>query len=133
MIQTIKKGRRKMNVTVHEKENSKVAVVRANGILIGGVDDALDLMAAVRHEHDCEKMVVDKTNISEAFFDLRSGLAGEILQKYTNYQMKLAIVGDFSGYGSKALRDFIYESNKGSQIFFLEDEETAVEKLHDVH
>lgn len=84
-----------MNVTVHEKANSKVAVVRAEGVLLKEVGDALDLMAAVRHEHDCDKMVVNKANISEAFFDLRSGLAGETLQKYTNYRMKLAVVGDF--------------------------------------
>ena len=33
--------------------------------------------------------------------------------------MKLAIIGDFSGYTSKPLRDFIYESNNGNQVFFV--------------
>jgi hypothetical protein len=126
-------GEGKMNVTVHEKANSKVAVVRAEGVLLKEVGDALDLMAAVRHEHDCDKMVVNKANISEAFFDLRSGLAGETLQKYTNYRMKLAVVGDFSGYGSKALRDLIYESNNGNQVFFLPDETAAIERLHNIY
>lgn len=59
-------------------------------------------------------------------------MAGDILQKYTNYQVKIAIVGDFEVYGSKSLRDFIYESNKGSQVFFLPTEEAAVKKLHSV-
>ncbi|MGI5907588.1 MAG: DUF4180 domain-containing protein [Christensenellales bacterium] len=110
-----------MNVTVHEKANSKVAVVHAEGVLLNEVGDALDMMAAVRHGHDCDKMVVNRANIAEAFFDLRTGIAGEILQKYTNYRMKPAVVGDFSGYGSKALRDLIYESNNRNQVFFLPD------------
>ena len=38
-------------------------------------------------------------------------------------------VGDFSGYTSKPLKDFIYESNKGRDIFFVSSEEDAIEKL----
>jgi hypothetical protein len=45
--------------------------------------------------------------------------------------MKIAMVGDFEGYTSKSLKDFIYESNKGSQVFFLGDEKGAIERLHD--
>ena len=54
---------------------------------------------------------------------------GDILQKFINYQVKLAIVGDFSVYENQSLRDFIYESNKGKDIFFLPNEQQAVEKL----
>jgi len=43
--------------------------------------------------------------------------------------MKVAIVGDFSAYESNALRDFIYEYDNGSNIFFMPDEQSAVEKL----
>ena len=43
--------------------------------------------------------------------------------------MKLAIIGDFSGYTSKPLRDFIYESNNGNHVFFVSSEAEAVEKL----
>ena len=35
----------------------------------------------------------------------------------------------FSGYTSKPLKDFIYESNKGRDIFFVSSEEDAIEKL----
>lgn len=56
-------------------------------------------------------------------------IAGEILQKFITYQFKLAIVGDFSGYTSKPLKEFIYESNKGKEIFFVSSEEDAIEKL----
>lgn len=57
---------------------------------------------------------------------LSTGIAGEILQKFVNYQCKLAIFGDYSGYTSKPLKDFIYESNNGSHVFFVETEEEAV-------
>ena|SRR5574344_1230798 len=65
--------------------------------------------------------------ISYQFLSTR--IAGEILQKFINYQFKFAIVGDFSGYTSKPLKDFIYESNKGRDIFFVSSEEDAIEKL----
>lgn len=43
--------------------------------------------------------------------------------------MKIAIIGDFSAYTSKSLKDFIYESNNGKDLFFLSDEKKAIEKL----
>ena len=63
---------------------------------------------------------------------LSSGLAGEILQKYINYGGKIAIYGDFSHYTSKPLKDFIYESNKGKDVFFVATKEEAVQKLSNV-
>lgn len=121
-----------MNITTNEKENSKVAVVTSDEPVISTVQDALDLMATLKTEYECSKVVIDKSLITERFFELRTGLAGEILQKYTNYNMKIAIVGDFSVYDSKSLRYFIYESNRGNQNFFLPTAEEAIEKLHGI-
>ena len=59
----------------------------------------------------------------------RTGLAGEILQKFTNYQIKAAVYGDYSRYTSKPLRDFIFESNRGGQFFFVATREEAIQKL----
>ncbi|MUT65765.1 DUF4180 domain-containing protein [Paenibacillus sp. NEAU-GSW1] len=73
--------------------------------------------------------MIDKGLVSEAFFDLSTRIAGEIMQKFVNYQMKAAIVGDFSGYSSQSLKDFMYETNKGSHIFFLPTEQSAIEKF----
>ncbi len=63
------------------------------------------------------------------FFILSTGMAGEILQKFINYGVRFAIYGDFSGYTSKPLHDFIYESNCGKDIFFQDTKENAIEKL----
>ncbi|KAA6304392.1 hypothetical protein EZS27_043961, partial [termite gut metagenome] len=45
-----------------------------------------------------DKIVVQEKNITPEFFDLKSGMAGEILQKFSTYRVRLAIVGDFTPY-----------------------------------
>ena len=64
-------------------------------------------------------VIIYKEDLSDAFFDLKSKLAGECLQKVSNYRKRVAIIGDYSMYDSKSLRDFIYESNKTKQILFV--------------
>ncbi|WP_151733854.1 DUF4180 domain-containing protein ['Paenibacillus yunnanensis' Narsing Rao et al. 2020] len=119
-----------MEITIDQQGSSKVAVVDSAGIVLHDVQDALDLMATVRHVYDCDKMLVRQTSLTEDFFELRTRLAGEILQKYTNYHFKLAIVGDFSRYNSKSLDDFIYECNQGKLVFFAASREEALSALH---
>lgn len=86
-------------------------------------------MATVDYETGCSYIVISKSAICEEFFDLKTKIAGDILQKFINYQKKIAIVGDFTMYSSKSLRDFIYECNKGKDIFFLQDTQVAITKL----
>lgn len=57
-------------------------------------------------------------------------IASDILQKFVNYGIKFAIFGDFTGYTSKPLKDFIYECNQGKDVFFAKDEAEAVEILN---
>lgn len=108
---------------------NNVAVVKESGVLITDGQSALDLIATVKYETGCEAMVLPKNALSEDFFRLATGLAGEVLQKFINYHMRLAVVGDYSGYTSKNLKDFLYESNKGNAVLFLSDEAEAVTRL----
>jgi hypothetical protein len=121
-----------MDVRIDQIEASQIAIVNSAEILIATTQDAIDLMATVRHLYGCNKMIINKAVIAEGFFDLKTGIAGDILQKYTNYNMKLALIGDFSVYQSKSLTDFIRESNKGNQILFLPTVEMAIDKLHNI-
>lgn len=57
-------------------------------------------------------------------------IAGDILQKFVNYGIKLAIFGDFSKYTSKPLKDFIYECNQGQDVFFVKDEAEDIKILN---
>lgn len=118
-----------MKIITIKKNDVEIAVVESNEKLITDVQSALDLMATVRYEASCDRIIINRSALSEDFFDLKTRLAGEILQKFINYQLKVAIVGDFSIYSSESLKDFIYECNKGRDIFFLSNEVEAIEKL----
>jgi len=122
----------KMNIRKVEHQGIEIAIVTSEQEVITSVNSALDLMATVKYEVSCNRIVVNKVAISEEFFDLKTRLAGEILQKFINYQTKIAIIGDFSKYTSKSLKDFIYECNNGKDIFFLATEAEAIEKLSEV-
>lgn len=106
-----------------------IAIVNSNEIIIKDVQSAIDFIMSVKYETDCSKIALNKSAIIEDFFILSKGLAGEILQKFINYQIKFAIIGDYSKYTSKPLKDFIYESNNGKDIFFVTSEDEAIKML----
>ena len=118
-----------MKIETITVNNIKIAVVSSPNAVITDVQTALDLMMTVKYETGTDRIALEKSVLAEEFFILSSGLAGEILQKFVNYHIRLAIYGDFSRYTSKPLRDFIYESNQGKDVFFLDTRETAAEKL----
>jgi hypothetical protein len=70
--------------------------------------------------------ILKKENLNNSFYDLKTGFAGDLLQKISNYSKRLAIIGDFSQMRSKALKDFIYESNKTEQVIFVKTVEDAL-------
>ena len=109
--------------------NGIAVSISSDNMIITDVDSALDLLMSAQYEAGTKYIVVDKENIIEDFFILSSGLAGEILQKYANYGGKLAIYGDFSRYTSKPLKDFIYESNKGKDVFFVATRDDAIGRM----
>ncbi len=86
-------------------------------------------MMSVVYQTGIKNIAVSKNLITEKFFILSSGIAGEILQKFINYQFRIAIYGDYSQYTSKPLKDFIYESNNGHSVFFVDNINTAVQYL----
>lgn len=110
------------------KSGLMVAVAEASQ-RIASAQDALDLMAEAWFQGAYGGIILLKENLDERFFDLKTGLAGAVLQKFSNYRMKLAIVGDFTAYKSKSLKDFIYECNQGRLVFFKGDMEQALEAL----
>lgn len=111
------------------KKNIEVAHIVANEVLIIDSQSAVDLMMSVEYETGTKNIAISKNLITEEFFILSSGLAGEILQKFINYKFRIAIYGDYTKYTSKPLKDFIYESNNGLNIFFVDSLETAVQYL----
>ena len=111
------------------KNGVNIAVINSPEQLISDSQSALDLIMSAKYNTEAERIVLAKHQLSEDFFVLSTGLAGEILQKFVNYQIKIAIYDDYSQYTSKPLRDFIYESNQGQNVFFVQSLEEAVDKL----
>ncbi len=118
-----------MNIKTVKANGNDIAIVKSDTVCLADGQTALDFMMSVNYETGCRAIVINKGAITEDFFILSTGLAGEILQKFINYRFKLAIVGDFSGYTSKPLRDFMFECNSGRDIFFVSSENDAVKKL----
>lgn len=114
---------------INIKDNINVVKIEDEKILIFDEQSALDVFMSLAYETGENRFIISKDNLIEDFFDLRTKIAGEILQKIINYRMKLAIIGDFSKYKSKSLRDFIYECNSGKDIFFVENESEALKLL----
>lgn len=111
---------------LHNSGGVEIAEVLAHGgFVITSPQQFLDLSMNL----PTERMIIHAQTFDPSFFDLRSGLAGEVLQKVVNYRLRLAIVGDFSVYESKALRDFIFESNKGKTIAFVSTVDEAFKTL----
>ena len=98
-------------------------------MVISDPQSALEVLMTANYEIGTNKIVIDKKLVAEDFFILSTGLAGEILQKYINYGGRIAIFGDYSRYTSKPLHDFMYESNKGKDVFFAATESEAIDKL----
>ena len=114
-----------MNIKIHQINGTSIAEVISEVLIITSLQDALDLIGNCSYQ-GAEKIIVYKQNITPDFFDLKTKLAGEVLQKFSNYRMQLAIIGNFSQYSSNSLQSFIYESNKGSLVKFVSTLEEAL-------
>ena len=117
-----------MTIISHQPSATKIAEVTSHTIIISTVEDSLNVMADLYYQ-GFDAIVLHEKNITPEFFDLKTGIAGEMLQKFSNYRIRLAIVVDFTKYESKSLRDFVFESNKNKQINFVGSLEEALQRL----
>lgn len=117
-----------MKTETHHINQVKIAELISTDLIINNIEDGSDLVGNLYYEY-FDGVIIYEKNITPDFFDLKNGIAGEILQKFSNYRIRLAIVGDFSAYTSKSLNDFIYESNKAKQINFVSLQLEAIKLL----
>lgn len=93
-----------------------------DGTKLGGGEAALDLIGdALGCQADVVAVPVER--LADDFFSLRSGIAGEVVQKFVNYRLRLVVVGSIvsSVANSDAFRDFVREANRGNQLWFVPD------------
>jgi hypothetical protein len=107
---------------VEEINGVSALVLAGDGPRYGAELAATDLVGEAMG-HDVELIVMPAGRLADDFYVLRTGVAGEILQKLVNYRLKLAVIGDISAHveASTALRDLVRESNRGRDAWFLPD------------
>lgn len=116
-------------IEYHKLNNGRtVAEILPDSPLLTCSEEILDVMVEAGYNNSTA-LIIHSVSLHKDFFDLKTGLAGEILQKFSNYRMRLSVVGDFSGYNSKSLNDFIRESNKTGIIRFIGSVDEALLKL----
>ncbi len=118
-----------MKINIIEKNGVSCAMIENTEKVITDVQSAIDLLVTVNYEANTKNIILDKRLINGDFFILSTGFAGEVLQKFINYGGRIAIYGDFSHYTSKPLKDFMYESNKGKDVFFTASKDEAADML----
>jgi hypothetical protein len=114
----------------YELHGLRIFECAAEGTPLRSGRDATDLMS-MAWEHRANLVVISAKRLGDDFFRLKTGIAGEIVQKFVNYHLRLAIVGDITRYleESTALRDFVRESNRGNHIWFVTDLEELGRRL----
>lgn len=116
------------HVQLHQTRTATIAEFVADHVLLRSAADALDLWMQARGQQ-ADGIALHVANIAPAFFDLKTRLAGDILQKLVNYRCRLAIVGDLSPYtkDSESLRALVRESNRGKDVWFVPTMDTLID------
>ncbi|MBX9706652.1 MAG: DUF4180 domain-containing protein [Caulobacteraceae bacterium] len=112
--------------------SKRVAVCAAEGPLLAAERDINDFLGEAM-SLEADWLVLPVSRLGSDFLRLRTRLAGETAQKCVNYRIGLAIVGDISEAvaASDALRDFVRESNRGTQVWFADDKAAFRKRLQD--
>ena len=118
-----------MNLIKTEYDLLIFAEVESDCKVITDAQSAIDLLMSAKYELGTKNLLIAKRLVAEDFFVLSTGLAGEVLQKLINYGGRIAIYGDYSRYTSKPLKDFMFESNKGGDVFFAATRDEALDML----
>jgi len=111
-----------MKTIIHAKNGNSIVEIIDDGIILKNVQAFLDIAANLQSRN----LLFHKENIVPEFFDLKTKIAGDILQKASNYRIRIGIIGNFENIKSKSLKDFIYESNKTGEVLFKENIEEVI-------
>jgi len=112
-------------ITVKPEQGKAYLESNSSRPFIKTTQDFLDL-GELAYTAGTNLYMLKDVNFAPEFYDLGSGLAGEILQKCSNYHIRLAIVGQFAMVTSKKFRELMLESNRGMQVRFTGDRTDAL-------
>ena len=95
---------------------------------LGTERDATDVVGNASFQY-AELVILDARQLPAQFFDLSTGIAGAVLQKFSNHRLRLVIVGYDPSHASESLKALIRESNRGSWVWFVADREEALRRI----
>ena len=117
-----------MQIKTHQIKGRSIAEIVSPGYIITNQDEGINLIGDLYFQ-GFDRIIIHQANIYPDFFKLKTGVAGEVLQKVSNFRMSMFIVGTFDKFPSKSLHHFIEESNKGRLVNFVESTENALQIL----
>ncbi|MGC9667843.1 DUF4180 domain-containing protein [Planosporangium sp. 12N6] len=114
---------------IQERAGVMVLVCDPDGPPVATEQDALDLIGAAFL--GAVVVAVPASRLDERFFSLGTRFAGEVMQKFVNYRLRLAVVGDISRHlaASPALRALVHESNHADHVWFVPDLDALDDRL----
>ena len=117
-----------MNVTTHK--GLVICELPPQGGLLGAELTGPDLIGEA-YEADPDIIAVPVARLAPGFLDLSTRIAGEVFQKMEQYGRRLVIIGDIEGKiaASKALHDFVYETNRRGHHLFVPDQAALLARL----
>ena len=117
-----------------ELHGIRVFDVPAEGPSLRTERDAADLISAAS-EHRATFIAIPAERLGDDFFDLRTRIAGEIVQKFVTYGRRIAIIGNISPrlVASKSLSAFVSESNRGHDLWFVESLDELANRIAEVN
>jgi len=103
-------------------EGRRILIASDSGISVRSFGDISDTIAAC---FGVEGIIFTEDDLAREFFDLRSGLAGELFQKFINYKLRMAIVlPDPEAYGER-ISELAYEHKSHNTIRFVRSKDEA--------
>jgi hypothetical protein len=117
-------------MTLHNLAGTPTLLLPAEAPILESERDATDLIGEALGV-DAQLVAIPVARFSADFFSLSTRKAGLFIQKFTNYRIRLAIVGEIGAYvsASQAFADFVRESNRGQAIWFVRDMDELKSKL----
>lgn len=97
---------------------------------LGSEQDALDLVGLC-WEHSVSALLLPLAALSPAFFDLRTKVAGDMIQKFINYGIRAAAVIPQDVPATDRFREMAAEANKGTHFRIYESRQDALAWLTD--
>lgn len=117
-----------MNYRVVETAQQKYIECLAGEKRIENEQDALELVA-ICGENDTNRLMFHGENLSDNFFQLKTGLAGSILQKFANYHLKAVAVISPEQVNQGRFKEMAIEANRGNLFRIYSDRKEAEEWL----